>query len=240
MSDLQRATLEPAFILHTRAYRESSRIIDAFSRRHGRIAAVARGIRRPRARLRAAIQPFRPLLLSWSGRGSLHTLTGAEGAGPSVPLGGEALMSGWYVNELILRLLERDDPHPSLYARYAQTLAELAAGPPHARSLRRFEKSLLDELGYGLNLERDIVNALPVRPDGRYRFRFEEGPSEADGNGADVYAGASLLALASGELNDEQSLRDARRLLRTTLEHYLGGRPLKTREVLRAMKGRGS
>lgn len=238
MSDHQRATLEPAFILHARAYRESSQIIDAFAHRHGRVAVVARGIRRPRSRLRAAAQPFRPLLLSWSGRGSLRTLTGAEAAGLSVPLAGDALMGGWYINELILRLLERDDPHPSLYARYAQTLAELAAGPPHARSLRRFEKSLLDELGYGLNLERDIVNARPVRPENRYRVRFEESPCEVDEDGEQVYPGTSLLALASGELNDERSLRDARRLLEATLAGYLGGRPLKTREVLRAMKKR--
>lgn len=236
MNDYQRIVLEPAYILHARAYRESSRIIDAFSQRYGRVAVVARGVRRPRARLRAALQPFRPLLLSWSGRGSLRTLTGAEGDGPPAALSGDALMSAWYVNELILRLLERDDPHPALHARYAQTLAELAAELPPARSLRRFEKCLLDELGYGLNLERDIVNAQPVRPEGRYRFQFEGGPSEVDEDGDQVFPGASLLALANGELNDEGTLRDARRLLKAQLDRYLGERPLKTRDVLHAMK----
>ncbi|CAN5193534.1 DNA repair protein RecO [soil metagenome] len=237
MAALRRIVLEPAYVLHARAYRESSRIIEAFSHRYGRIAVVARGIRRPRTRLRAAAQPFRPLLLSWSGRGPLCTLTGAEAQGPPADLGGDAILSAWYVNELILRLLERDDPHPALYVRYARTLAGLAVGEV-SRSLRSFEKSLLDELGYGLNLERDIVSALPVRADGRYRFEFEEGPTEMDAEGDHVYAGSSLLALARDELHDESSLRDARRLLRAHLDRYLGDRPLKTREVLHAMRKR--
>jgi DNA repair protein RecO (recombination protein O) len=238
MSDRRRVMLEPAFVLHVRAYRDSSRIIDAFTQHHGRVALVAHGIRRPRSRLRPAAEPFRLLLLSWSGRGSLRTLTGAEAGGPGGALRGDPLLGAWYVNELILRLLERDDQHSALFAHYARTLAELAAGTHPARVLRRFEKALLDELGYGLNLERDIVSAQPVRPDRRYRFDFEGGPIEIDAasTGTEAFSGASLLSLASGELNEESALHDARRLLRLTLDRYLGGRPLKSREVAHSMR----
>ena len=225
---MARAQFESAHVLSVRPYRETSALVEAFTRRHGRVGLVARGARSPRAKLRGVLQAFQPLLLSFTEGGELGTLTGAEADGAPVALRGEAVFSGWYLNELVLRLLPRRDPHPQLYAHYAEALPALA-GDGAAAALRVFEKRLLAELGYGLELpervERDRWYAFD--PDHGLRVA-EPGPSN--------YRGDSLQALADETLDTPESLRDARRLMGAALKPHLGGRELRTPELLRALR----
>jgi DNA repair protein RecO (recombination protein O) len=231
--------LNPAFVLHGRAYRETSGLVELLTRDHGRVSLVVRGMRRPRSALRALIQPFQPLLVSFSGRGSgLMTLKSAEAGGTAVPLRGTALMAGFYANELVLRFLHTADPHPRLFARYAQMLVRLGAGESPERILRGFEMELLAEAGYGLNLEHDAVTGEPLDPQRHYRYVIERGPVPAltAREARAGYLGAELIAIARGEFAEERAARGARRLLRTVLDHYLAGRPLRTRQVFAAMR----
>jgi DNA repair protein RecO (recombination protein O) len=237
---LLRIELEPGYILHHRPFRDTSVLLETFSRLHGRVGLVARGARGPRSRLRGVLQPFRPLLMSWQLRGELGTLTAAEpGTGASLaPTGGDALMALYYLNELLLRLTARLDPHPELYDVYANAVGALVGGGPVAPNLRLFEKRLLDALGYGLDLGRDVAGE-PLDPATAYRYDPATGlePCRADAAGA--LLGASLLALAEDQLADPRALADARRLLREALDVHLDGRPLKTREILSQLRGRG-
>lgn len=219
--------LEPAFLLSLKPYRDSSQLLEAFSLRHGRIGLVARGARGPKSRLRGVLQPFTPLLLSWSQRGELGSLQAAEAEAYSTVLTGERVFYGWYLNELLLRLLQRHDPHPALYAIYTALLPELAGSEAQAQAaLRVFEKRLLAELGYGLRLPADL------EPDRPYRYDPELGPVPAEQG----IAGASLIALREERLEDPQARRDALRLLRSTLSRHLGGRELQTAALLRSMR----
>ncbi len=236
MSVVERVLLEPAFVLHGRLYRETSELLEVLSRDHGRISIVARGLRRPRSSLRSLLQPFRLLLLTWSGRaGGLMTLGAAEAAGGALELAGDRLMSGFYLNELLLRFLHRGDPHPQVFAAYAQVLAGLGSGAFPEPLLRRFETELLAESGYGLNLDHEALTGLPLDPAGWYEYVADHGPV-AGMETAAGYRGADLLAISRGEFPDARTLQSARRLLRTILDHYLGGEPLKTRRVARALR----
>jgi DNA repair protein RecO (recombination protein O) len=188
------------------------------------------------------LQPFGELLVSWTSRGDAGQLTGAERVRAPAALAGDHLMSAFYANELLIKLLPRHDPHPALFDAYAALLAQLHDGAGHpARPLRLFEKRLLDELGWGLSLESDADDGSPLQPLRSYRYRIDGGPEAIDGvaEGELVFSGASLLSLAREELADERSLADARRLLRAALDQCLDGRPLRTREVLIAMRAHG-
>lgn len=238
----QGAQLQPAYLLHQRAYRDTSLLLEVFAREHGRIGLVARGARAPKSRMRGLLQPFQPVLLSWSGRGELGTLTAVEPLiepGEAVPhLAGTALYSGFYLNELLLRLLQRHDPHPELFAVYDAALRGLRH--ESQRPLRLFEKHLLDALGYGLLLDHEADSGEPVSAEADYVYALESGPrrcAAADARGL-MLSGRSLLSLAAEELADAQSLADSKRLLRAALDLYLGGRELKTREVFAAITGR--
>ena len=227
--------LQPAYILHARPYRETSLLLDAFTRDHGRIGLIARGVRGARGQAsRAALQPLQPLLLSWRGQGELWQLTATETVGSALALRGDALLSGFYLNELLLRLLPRHDPHETLFWRYAQCLNALAADAPPGWELRRFERDLLDALGYGLELTTDTNDGEPLDPDARYRFdpesgacRLPQGRSEAG-----TISGAALIALQKDVLPDAITLRELRRLMRGVLLHHLGGRELRSWQVL--------
>ena len=225
---MKRVQLEPGHLLSVRAYRETSALLEVFTPVHGRLGLVARGARGPRSKLRGLLQPFQPLLMSWVEGGELGTLTGAESAGPPAGLGGEAVFSGWYLNELVLRLLQRRDPHPALYDGYVEALAALASPAP-ARALRVFELHLLAELGYAVHVPEDLA------PERWYGYDPEAGLRVAE-PGPGAYRGASLLALADETLATEESLRDARRLLRAALAPHLGDRALRTPELLRALR----
>jgi DNA repair protein RecO (recombination protein O) len=188
------------------------------------------------------LQPFGELLVSWTSRGEAGQLTGAERVRAPAVLAGDRLMSAFYANELLIRLLPRHDPHPELFDAYATLLDQLHDGDAQpARALRLFEKRLLDELGWGLSLESDVGSGTPLEPLRSYRYRIDGGPEVIDGvaDGTLVFSGASLLSLAREDLGDERSLADARRLLRAALDQCLDGRPLRTREVLIAMRAHG-
>jgi DNA repair protein RecO (recombination protein O) len=237
---LLRVDLEPGFILHHRPFRDTSVLLETFSRNHGRVGLVARGARGPRSRLRGVLQPFRPLLLSWQLRGELGTLTGAEpgGAPAMLPAGGDALMALFYLNELLLRMTARLDPHPELYEVYAGAVAAVTSGEAVPGVLRRFEKRLLDTLGYGLDLGHDTAGE-PIEAAASYRYDPTAGlaPCRPDTPGA--LLGASLLALAEDRPAGARALADARRLLRAAIDVHLDGRPLKTREMLGQLRGKG-
>jgi DNA repair protein RecO (recombination protein O) len=238
----RRVQLEPAFLLHHYPWRESSRILELFTRGHGRVPVFARAARRGGSTLPAALQAFGEVLVSWSGRGEAGQLTGAERVQAAAVLAGDRLMSGFYANELLLKLLPRHDPHPHLYDAYRLLAARLGdpAEEP-ARALRLFEKRLLEELGWGLDLAHDAGSGEPIDPARAYRYRPDHGAERIDGvaEGALVITGASLLSLARDELADTRSLADARRLLRAALDQCLDGRSLRTREVMLAMRAHG-
>ena len=166
---------QPAFILHSHPFRETSLLLEVFSRNHGRLAMVARGARRPRSVLRGVLMNFQPLRLSWFGKGEVRTLHAAEWQGGQPQLQGTALLCGFYLNELLLNLTARDDPHESLFDYYQYTLQRLAHESDHAGTLRNFEKHLLQELGYALLLDQEAGGGRPVEPDGRYRYVIERG-----------------------------------------------------------------
>ncbi|NIP74413.1 MAG: DNA repair protein RecO [Gammaproteobacteria bacterium] len=209
-------------------------LAEAFTPEFGRVGLVARGVRGKRSRARGAIQPFRSLLLSWSGGGELYTLTGTEEVATFALRAGKALASGFYLNELLLRLTQRNDNQARLFASYSEVLHRLEAGEAPEPVLRVFEKRLLEELGYGLLLERTAGEGEPIAADRLYRYLVEDGPLPdmgAGGAGVAVH-GASLLALAREELLDPRVLEETKRLMRSILAHYLGPRPLKSRELL--------
>ncbi len=229
--------LEPAWLLHPRPFRDSSLLLEVFTRQHGRVGLVAKGARRARSRERALLQPFTPLKLSWRGSGELATLTGTEPHGPPIRLSGTRLLAGFYLNELLLRLLARGDEHAVLFARYGEALAALATPQQLALPLRHFERSLLEELGYGLNLDHDIVDGLPLDPAARYEYVLEQGPRRLAGEppaGALCLTGQTLLDIAERRLEVPATRAAARRLFTVALDLYLGGRPLKSRQVLEA------
>ncbi len=237
MSAPRRVQLVPAFLLHHRPWRDSSRILDFMTREHGRVTLFAHGARRPGSPLRGVLQPFLPLLLSWSGRADGGTLTGAELAGLPRALPRGQLMSGFYLNELLLRLLPREEEHRQLFDAYAATLDALHAGGSH-QPLRRFELVLLRELGYGLELDREAGSGEPLQPGGYYHFRPGQGVFAVREPGPDPEAlpGRDLLALAAGELGGQEVLSVARRVLRAAIGHCLEGRGLHSREVMLALR----
>jgi DNA repair protein RecO (recombination protein O) len=241
MSDKETVQLEQGFVLHQRPYRNTSQLVECLSAAHGRVGLVARGSRRGPRGQRALLQPFVPLRLSWSRRGDLGNLIHVEAAGPAPPLTGQRLLSAYYVNELLLRLLARGDPNEEIYSCYSECLTNLSASPGAARALRLFELRLLRALGYGLELDREIESGEPLRPEGRYLYDPERGPRPAGDRVAEghAYWGRELLALGAESLDDEESLRAARRLLGGILEGYLGGRPLQSRKVLKDIVAKG-
>lgn len=241
MTSRNRIECQPAYLLHTRPYRNTSLIIEIFSQDFGRIGLVARGVRSSRSRLAAQLLPFQRLLLSWQGRGELKTLVDIEVDGRPCWLRGNALISGLYSNELIFKLLQRDDPHPDLlqyYETFLQALGQLQPGETAVAVqmeiiLRQFEKNLLQELGYGLSFEWDARSGQSIEAECRYHYYFDEGPvlcSEPSSRLSTV-SGATLLALANDEALDESSRREAKQLMRNALARHLDGRPLNSRRL---------
>lgn len=222
-----RHTLEPGYVLLARPYSDTSLLCEIFTRHQGRCGVIAKGARGPRSKLRALLQPAQPLLLSWKESGDLGTLTGAESAAPPLMLEGERIFYVWYLNELLLKLVQRHDPHDALFDRYIEALGRLPTESAET-GLRFFEKHLLAETGYGLHLEDDL------RPEGEYRYDPEQGPILI---GAGLL-GRSLMALRDETPLDARGLLDARKLLRPLLARQLAGRELETPKLLRAMRSR--
>lgn len=238
MSGRQRIDGQVAYILHSHAYSETSLVLDVFTRDYGRLPLLARGARRPRSSLRGILQAFQPLELGWFGAGEVRTLAKAEWLGGLPLLGGNSLMLGYYLNELLLKLLAREDAHVALFDAYATTLQALSreGEVDHAARLRQFEKTLLRELGYGLALERDAITEDLVLPDRTYHYLIERGPveaSNADGDYslAQTIRGKTLLDLARDDYADPRTLAESKTLMRMLINHHLAGQLLQSRRV---------
>lgn len=234
---------ELAFVLHSYAFRETSLILDVFSRQHGRLAMVARGARRPKSSLRGVLTNFQPLLLSWFGKGEVRTLHSAEWQGGQPYLQGTALMCGFYLNELLLNLLARADPHEQLFDYYRATLHRLAHESDHAAALRCFEKHLLQELGYALALEREADSGKPIQAEICYRYAVERGvlPDDRGADDGDVrmglpVLGKTLLDMAADDYRDATTAQQSKQLMRVLLNHHLGGKTLRTRELIKDLQ----
>jgi len=227
----KRVDQEPGYVLHTYPYKETSLIVEAFTRRHGRVALLARGARRPRSAMRGVLLAFYPLRLGWSGSAELATLVSAEWAGGLPPLAGRALMCGFYLNELILRLLPREDAHEALFDAYGEALARLAGAERVPALLRSFEKRLLAELGYAPMFDRDAQSGAPIEPTGSYVYEPDRGPVRSS-HGDLVISGRTLLDLAADDYSRSETRDEARYLMRALIGQRLHGQVLHTRSVL--------
>lgn len=227
---------EPAFVLHARAWRETSLLVEVLSAEHGRIGLVARGVQGPkRHALRAALQPMQSIRFDAVQRGELAQLASAEAVDAAPLLQGDAAMAAFYLNELCLRLAPRQDPQPELHAAYAQARERLRAGEPLAWTLRRFERDLLDALGSGFAFDVE-GDGLPIDPAARYTLDPEQGPrrvlGERAGSRRETATGRALLALAGDTLPQRDDLAGLRLPLRAVLLHHLGGRGLKSWDMM--------
>ena len=235
---LERREDEHAFVLHTYPYRETSLIVETFTQSTGRVAMVARGAKRPRSEMRGVLQAFQPLAISWAGGGELKTLIKADWRGGLALPVGAALLCGFYLNELLLKLLPKEDPHPDLWTDYASALATLTADPrpaAQAATLRRFELRLLSALGYAMPLTRDVETQEPIDPSARYHYTFDRGPRRAVEEpqaASSTVRGAALIALATEQYPDTETAVEAKRLMRRVLDHYLDERRIFSRRVV--------
>ena len=238
-ADSGRQDAQPAFVLHSYPFKETSLVVELFTRDFGRAAVVARGARRPKSALRGVLLAFQPLLVSWAGKGELRTLIRAEWHGGYHPLRGLSLICGFYLNELMLKLLARNDEHERLFDRYAGTLLELSAGEGQARVLRAFEKTLLAELGYAITLDRDVETGQAIAAEERYTYLLERGPvrieQDAEGNGVELI-GQTLLDMQSNDYSSVITLQQSKALMRTLINHHLGDQELHTRQLLRDLQ----
>jgi DNA repair protein RecO (recombination protein O) len=233
-----RVSRQPGYTLHTRPYRESSLLIDILSRNHGRTTLLAKGIRNLKSRNRSATIPFSLLSLGWSGKGELPVLTQAEHDGPVNLLSGLERVCGFYANELLVRLLHKHDPHPALFDAYDVLLGALGKSGNVEISLRFFEKNLLRELGYALDLEREADGSAPVIAEARYQYVPTYGVVRVgdEGSGALTVSGATLLALSREELDDKNNIEECKYLMRGIIGHHLGRHQLRSRSLLGAFK----
>ena len=234
MSAYAKVELEPAFVLHQRPYRESSLLLEVFGLHSGRVGLIAKGARRPKSSFKSLLGPFRELLLSWRGRGELGLLVGAEPEGPARVIPSASLVSGLYLNELLVRLLHRHDPHPELYRQYRETLHALAsADRPLEQTLRIFEKRLLEAVGYGLMLDHAADTGEPLRPDRHYCYVADVGPVSGTRGSAGIrVSGKALIALGAERMDGEETLREVKRLMRDVINAHLQGRPLLSRSIV--------
>ena len=237
---MQRVTMEPAYVLHARPYRETSSLLEVFTPDHGRMGLVARGARAGRSRWKNLLQPFRPLLVSWYQRGELGTLTAAEQVASPPAAQGQALFCGLYVNELLIRALHRADAQPELFEAYRGLLGKLASHIDPEPALRVFEKQLLDALGYGMQLECECDTGVPVSATAWYDWMPERGlvrripvaeATDATSN-AKLISGEALLALQSDQI-EAGHLNELKRLMRRVLRYHLGDRPLVSQSLFR-------
>ncbi len=245
----QRVDRQRGYVLHTYPYSETSLIADVFSREHGRLALLARGARRPRSAMRGTLLGFQPLELGWFGGGEVKTLAKAEWCGGLPLLQGKSLLVGYYLNELLLKLLPREDAHEQLFDAYEEALVGLAGNstnpltnsptnppanlPSNAPILRRFEKALLRELGYGLLLDQEAGSGAAVVATRDYVYIIERGPVEApsDDDGSVKLSGRTLLDMAQDRYEEPRTQTESKQLMRRLLAHYLNGQALQSRKI---------
>jgi DNA repair protein RecO (recombination protein O) len=229
---------QTGYVLHMYPYSETSLIVETFTRAHGRVPLLAKGAKRPRSALRGVLMQFQRVGLSWSGKGDLRTLTRAEWLGGIPALAQAGLFCGFYLNELLLKLLARDDPHERLFDSYESALTDLAHGMRGSRVLRQFEKGLLKEIGYEMNLRFEADTGSPLDPEARYVYHPERGLRRLDaGERSDAaLSGACALAIDADDYRDPATATAARHLMRAVIEHQLNGRPLATRQIFFALQ----
>lgn len=237
MSSTVKPELEPCYVLHSRAYRETSLLLEIFSRQHGRTGLIARGARSAKSRWRNVLQPFRPLLLSWRLRGDLGNLVEAEQVAAMPMLAGDAWFCGLYVNELMMRALHRGDPHPDLFDAYRLLLQQLSSQDEPQARLRGFEKQLLESIGFAMSLAFEPSSGEMVQADALYRYQPGVGPLRESGHGSNreiapenLVSGAALLALESGEI-EARHLPELKQLMRRVLRFHLGDKPLVSQSL---------
>lgn len=228
---------QAVFVLHTYPYKETSLVVELFTRHVGRVATIAKGARRPRSVMRGMLQSFQPLTATWSGKQELKTLHSLDWRCGLLLLQGEALMCGFYLNELLLRLLPREDAHESLFDYYSQTLTTLTTSDDLATTLRRFELKLLQELGYAIPLLKD-ENDADILAQTHYRYEAEYGACALQSchNGIQMQ-GSTLLNMAKDDYADAQTKQQSKQLMRYLLAYYLGDLPLHTRQLLIDLQG---
>lgn len=238
----QRQDQQQVYILHTYPFKETSLVVEMFSQQFGRIAAVAKGARRPRSAMRGMLQSFQLLTSTWSGKNELKTLHSLDWSAGLTLIKGDALMCGFYINELLLRLLPREDAHEALFDYYANALLALSqlqekSSAESAVILRKFELKLLQELGYAVPLLED-ENGLALIADKTYRYEAEYGACDmsATKNGVQL-RGQTLLDMAKGHYQDVVTQQQSKLLMRYLLAHYLGDKPLYTRQLLIDLQG---
>lgn len=227
-----RHSLCDAFLLHRWNFRETSLLLDIFTRDHGIVRLIAKGAMRSKGGRSGLLQPFLPLSLVWTARGEPAVLTSVESKGRAYGLSGKTLFCGFYLNELLLRLLPPHDPHSGIFSLYEQSLGRLESGERLDVSLRFFELALLEELGYGLLLDHDVASGEAISPERYYDYRVEQGPVESVAGGQAI-RGSALLGLRDGRLDCADDLKESKRLMRRVIHHHLGGRPLKSRELFK-------
>ena len=226
--------LQSGVVIHTRAYGDTSLLVELFSQELGRVGLIARGARGPRSRYRSLLQPFQPLLLNWRGRGELKTLAETEADGPPWGLRGDALLCGYYLNELVMRLLPREDPAGVVYQNYIVALAALGAGQAIEPIMRVFEKRMLEAMGLGLVLDQDQLGQ-PLQTDQLYHYQFEQGPVLNSAEGWAI-SGQALLAIGAEHFDSPAILAEVKGLMRRVLREYLGTGPLRSREVWQQLR----
>lgn len=230
-----RVALQPAYVLHTQPFQNTSLLVDFFTMDYGRVRAVAKGARAAKSKYRSSLQLFQPVLISLSGRGELKTLTGVESSVGAMRLQGPRLFSGMYINELLTRLLMNHVEHKQLYLAYQDTLVALQGSAEIQMLLRQFELCVLSELGYGINLEADCRTHAAIEADASYRFTpdigFERVDEAVQHSNSRVYLGAHIVALRELDLSDGEAAQAAKRLLRSALAAHLGDKPLHSRNL---------
>lgn len=232
-----RISLQPAYLLHSLPFQNTSLLVDFFTMDYGRVRAVAKGARSTKSKYRPLLQLFYPVLVSLSGRGEMKTVTGIESSLGAIHLQEERLFSGMYINELLTRLLLHHVEHKPLYLAYQESLVALQGSDDIQLVLRQFELCLLADLGYGINLDSDCHTHEPIIADGCYRFTpdigFELLPDETQQHDSKIYRGSQIVALRNLDLTDTEVAQSAKRLLRTALAAHLGGKPLNSRSLFR-------
>lgn len=230
-----RVPKEPGFVIHTRPYSETSLYVELFSRQHGRLTTIAKGARRQKSKFRGVLLPFRLLSIGWTGKGEISVLTLAEPAELWSEMRGQSILCGFYVNELVIKLLHRFDAHPELFDYYADTMARLRRGEAHEAILRLFEKRLLGELGYAMNLDLEADRQREISPHRSYRYIPHLGavPADNDHKGGIPISGAALRALRDEALVEDRELKECKRLMRAMISHQLDHRPLYSRKLFR-------
>ena len=222
----------PAFILHQRVFRESSFLLDIFSRDHGRISLVAKGVRKQKRSQAGLLQIYQPLLLSWQGKRDLQTLTAVEPNGPAYLLRAESALCGLYINELMMKLLPVGESESDLYIDYQKALFGLQEALQNEITLRLFEKQLLSHLGYGLVLDQDVETGEPIDDGKDYYYVADEGLyCWQTGQQRNRISGRSLQHLVTEQDFDEKSLNEIKQLMRMVIHFYLGDKPLRSREL---------